>query len=381
MESVLLWLSIISCAWWLWVALNWAVGARRMTGLGDQPVPDPALLPSLTVVIPARDEAAVITRSLATVLEGLPPGGEAILVDDRSRDGTGEIARGLASTDDRLRVITVEEVPDRWLGKNHALEVGAEAATGEWLLFTDADVHFGEDCMARALGFAQREGLDHLVAAPEMRTVGFWERTFEPFFIILLLTRLRVWRVNNPRSGSYFGVGAFNLVRRDSYAAAGGHEALKDEVIDDLILGRNLRRTGARQGIVGGRGYLWVRWNIGLAGLVRGVEKNAYAAFGYNPLKVVAGCIGLLSVTALPALAPTVLDGWRIIPGIGVWLAQALLYRMARSFTDAPWFYFLTFPLAAILIVYSIIRSAVLYHVRGGVVWRGTIYRKVGKGL
>jgi glycosyltransferase involved in cell wall biosynthesis len=381
MEEIVLWWSALALVLWLGVVFHWAAGARRIKDLGEQPVPVAADTPSLSVIIPARDESAAITDSLGTVLEGLPAGGEIILIDDRSEDGTGKIARLLGSGDERLCVVRIEELPEGWLGKNHALDVGARKAGGEWLLFTDADVHFEKSCMARALAFAEGGGLDHLVVAPEMRAEGFWERTFEPIFLILLLTRLRAWKVNDPDSGSFLGIGAFNLVRRKAYDRAGGHDAMRDEVIDDLVLGRNLRRSGARQAIVSGRDHLWVRWNVGIGGLIHGLEKNAYAGFGYRPARTVLGCLGLTAVTVVPSLSPTVLGGWSALPGIGMWITFALLYRMAGRFTNAPWTYFLTFPLGVGLIVYSILRSAVLYHIRGGVVWRDTLYSKVGKGL
>ncbi|UCF31641.1 MAG: glycosyltransferase [bacterium] len=381
MEQVLLLWSALVFILWLGVLFQWAVGSGRIEDLRELAVPDAEGLPSLSVIIPARNESTAIADSLTSVLRGLPRNGEIILVDDRSLDGTGEIARTVGSGDDRLRVIRIEDLPEGWLGKNHALNIGAASSAGEWLLFTDADVHYHKDCMARALKFALDRGFDHLVVAPEMRTVGFWERTFEPVFLILLLTRLRAWRVNDPGSGSFLGIGAFNLMRRETYDRAGGMEALRDEVVDDLILGRNLRRTGARQGVVAGRDHLWVRWNVGLSGLIQGVEKNAYAAFGYRPTRAAAGCLALAAVTVVPVLSPLALSGWGALPGIGTWFVFALLYRMVGGFTDAPWTYFITFPLGSLLIVYSILRSALLYHLRGGIVWRDTIYRDHGKGL
>ena len=366
--------------WW-WLALEWWVGYRRMEDLADQPLPPLDDLPSLSIVVPARNEAAVIEQSLATVLKGAPPGADVVLVDDRSGDGTGELAHRMAREYSRLKVLTVDRLPRGWLGKNHALQKGADESEGEWILFTDADVHFEPGCLARALDYARRNEVDHLIVAPLMRTRGFWEKVFVSFFIVVLLTRLRVWRVNQRGEMGFFGIGAFNMVRRQAYEKAGQHAALKDEVIDDLILGRNLRMTGSRQRLIGGKGCLWVRWNVGLWGLIKGVEKNAYAGFGYNPLRVISGCLALTAATVVPAVLPLMGGTKAVVFGLGVYGAFAVCYRLAGKHSDIPWLYFVTFGPGAFLQVLAIVRSAVLYHLRGGVKWRGTVYKKVGKGL
>jgi len=367
-------------AWW-WVALEWSAGYRRMEDLADQPLPSLEDLPSLSIVVPARNESAVVEQSLASILKDAPPGSDVVLIDDRSWDGTREIVRRMAREDSRLKVLTVDQLPQGWLGKNHALQIGADESEGDWILFTDADVHFEPGCLARALDYARRSEIDHLVVAPRMKTHGFWERVFVSFFVVALLTWLRAWRVNQRGGRGFFGIGAFNMVRRPAYERAGQHEALKDEVIDDLVLGRNLRMTGSRQRIIGGKGCLWVRWNVGLWGLIKGVEKNAYAGFGYNPLRLILGCLALTAVTMVPAASLFMGDAKAIASGLGVYSAFAVCYRLAGRHSDVPWLYFVTFGLGAFLQVLAILRSAILYHVRGGVKWKGTVYKKVGKGL
>lgn len=373
--------TIFACIAWWWVALAWSAGDRRMDDLAEQPLPSLHDLPSLSIIVPARNEASVVGNSLAAIFGDAPPGTDVILIDDRSKDETGKIALAMARSDSRLKVITVEQLPDGWLGKNHALQTGADESKGEWILFTDADVHFEPGCLARALDYARKNDVDHLIAAPRMATKGFWEKVFVSFFIVSLLTWLRAWRVNSEEGKGFIGIGAFNMVRRQAYERAGQHAALKDEVIDDLVLGRNLRMTGSRQRIVGGKGCLWVRWHEGLWGLVKGVEKNAYSGFGYNPLRMIAGCLALMAGTVVPAVALFTGDARAVIPGTGVFIAFAICYRLAGRNSDIRWTYFVTFPVGASLQVLAIVRSAFLYHVRGGVRWRGTVYKKVGKGL
>ena len=375
------WTTVFACIAWWWVALEWSAGYRRMEDLAEQPLPSLHDLPSLSIIVPARNEADVIEQSLTSMLRDAPPGTDVILIDDRSKDETGEIALRLARTHPSLSVITVDRLPEGWLGKNHALQKGADVSEGEWILFTDADVHFETGCLARALDYARKNEIDHLIAAPRMKTHGFWEKVFVSCFIVVLLTWLRAWRVNRSKGKGFMGIGAFNMVRRQAYERAGQHAALKDEVVDDLVLGRNLRMTGSRQKIVSGKGCLWVRWNVGLWGLVKGVEKNAYSGFGYNPLRMISGCLALMAGTVVPAVSPLTGDTKAVAFGLGVYGAFAVCYRLAGRHSDIPWIYFVTFPLGASLQVLAIVRSAILYHIRGGVKWRGTVYKKVGKGL
>ena len=220
-------------AWW-WVALEWSAGYRKMEDLADQPLTSFEDLPSLSIVVPARNESAAIEQSLASILKDAPPGSDVVLIDDRSGDGTREIVHRMAREDSRLKVLTVDQLPQGWLGKNHALQKGADESEGDWILFTDADVHFEPGCLARALDYARKSEIDHLVVAPRMKTHGFWERVFVSFFVVALLTWLRAWRVNQRGGRGFFGIGAFNMVRRPAYERAGQHAALKDEVIDDL---------------------------------------------------------------------------------------------------------------------------------------------------
>jgi hypothetical protein len=263
---------------------------------------------------------------------------------------------------------------------------GYRASRGEYLLFTDADVFFAPACLEKAVILCEREGVDHLVATPGLLTEGFWERVFVPFFLIVLESRFRIWRASNPRSRFYAGIGAFNLIRRTAYERAGTHEALKGEAVDDLLLGRLVKRSGGRPKVVSGEGCLTVRWNIGLGGLVEGLEKNAFAGFDYSLLRAAAGCMILLTATLLPGFMPFIgimADGgrvadWAAVAGFGVCGVFAFLYHFTSRLTGASWLYFITFPVGAILMVWTIVRSAVLYHVRGGIKWRGTTYKSEG---
>lgn len=370
----------VALLWWLELALEWWYASRAGEDLSDM-CASPAGTPLLSVIIPARNEAAALPVALASVMAALPEGGEVLLVDDRSTDETGKLARDLARSDPRLKVIQVSELPDGWLGKNHALQKGYEFSAGEYLLFTDADVVFQPGCLSGALELCQRDGLDHLVATPRMITDGFWERVFVTFFAILLVSRFRIWRAPLPGSSFYAGIGAFNLVRRSAYEKAGTHEALRAEVVDDLMLGKLMKETGGKQGVVSGERCVKVRWHEGVPGLIRGLEKNAYAGLDFKPAKALFGCLGILAITWVPVLASILyrpgadsIMALSAMCSYGVLVSFAMLYKLAGRGVGASWLYFLTFPLGAFFLVWAIVRSALLYYLRGGVMWRGTTY-------
>ncbi len=372
---------VISFLWWAELALEWWLAARAGLDLAD--LPEEPLDVSLSVIVPARNEGKNIEQALGSLLEALPRGCEVILVNDRSTDETGVIALRFADEDARLKVMDINEVPEGWLGKTHAMQVGYSASAGDHLLFTDADVFFRPGCLARAVQYCRREGVDHLVATPLMITKGFWERVFVCLFSILLVSRYRIWRAAIPRSRFFAGIGAFNLVSRTAYERAGTHEAIKGEVVDDLLLGRLIKRSGGKQQVISGERCLRVRWHEGLRGLIEGLEKNAYAGFDYNPFGTVAGCSALILITVLPGLLPFLyysvpslgISTPSMAAGTGVWFSFALLYTLTSRGTGTNRLYFLTFPVGSVLLVWTIMRSMALYYYHGGVKWRGTVYK------
>jgi hypothetical protein len=372
---------VISFLWWAELALEWWLAAR--TGLDLADLPEQSIDVSLSVIVPARNEGKNIEQALGSLLKALPGGGEVILVNDRSTDETGLIALRLAGEDARLKVLDIKEVPDGWLGKTHAMQMGYGVSKGDHLLFTDADVFFKPGCLARAVQFCQREGVDHLVATPLMITIGVWERIFVCFFSILLVSRYRIWRAAIPRSRFFAGIGAFNLVSRKVYEKAGTHQAIKGEVVDDLLLGRLIKRSGGKQQVISGERCLRVRWHEGLRGLIEGLEKNAYAGFDYSPVRTVTGCIALILITVLPGLWPILyitlpqspISNLSAAAGLGVWFSFVLLYILTSRAMGINRIYFLTFPIGSVLLVWTIVRSMVLYYIHGGVTWRGTVYK------
>jgi cellulose synthase/poly-beta-1,6-N-acetylglucosamine synthase-like glycosyltransferase len=167
---------------------------------------------------------------------------EVIAVNDRSTDRTGEILDELMTRYPyRLRLTTVESLPGGWLGKTHALYIGATLTTGEWLLFTDADVIFSAECADRAVRYAIDNGLDHLTLPPEIVCRSVLLRSFVAAFTLVFEMTQRPWRVGDPQAKEHVGIGAFNLIRKDAYEKIGAHRAIRMRPDDDMKRWRLLR--------------------------------------------------------------------------------------------------------------------------------------------
>ena len=200
----------------------------------------------------------------------------------------------------RYVVERIDELPAGWLGKPHAMARGAALATGEWLLFTDADVVFAEDALARALAWLERDGGDHLLVVPTVVARSAGEAMMLPFLHILSIWGPRLWRVADPGSRDAVGVGAFNLMRRATYDAVGGWERLRMEVIEDVRMGYLIKQAGFRSRVVTGRNLVRIRWAHGAWGVVTNLAKNVFAAFRFRIGLLIAGAVATAVMCLLP---------------------------------------------------------------------------------
>src|SRR5438105_9910665 len=338
----------------------------------------PPTLPRLSVVVPARDEGATIARAVGSLLEQDYPEIEVIVVDDRSSDATGEVLRELAAKDRRLLVLHVDELPAGWLGKNHALWLGAARASGEWLLFTDADVVFAPGALGRAVAYAVAEGLDHLTLAPCLVARGIPLRAFVAFFAYAFITLWGAYLANDPKSGRGVGIGAFNLVRREAYDAIGGMRPLSLRPDDDIRLGRRLRAFGFRQRVLNGRDVISVEWYASLGSAIRGLEKSLYAGAEYRAVDAVLAIAFIVATMVWPLPGVVLLGGTdRVLLGtaaICLLLGLAETYRQAFGPINGRALAVIALlPFSALGFAYALARSCVLAE-RRGVAWRGTVY-------
>lgn len=370
------WVGVFGCIALAWAiqAVRLALGAWRLPRLSAVPPVADTDCPPVSILFTARDEAEKLPRALATLLALDYPCYRVVAVDDRSTDATPEILREAARRDARLTAVRVSELPPGWLGKPHGLQTAYARSDGEWLVFTDADVHFAPDVLRRAVSLVRGRGWDHLTLLVGTEMVGFWERVTVSYFALGFLLFTEAWRVEQPRSKRYVGVGAFQMLRRDCYVAIGTHRRLAMEVVDDVKLGKLVKQGGFRSGVAAAEAFVRVRWQHGFRNVIRGTTKNFFAGTGYRLSSTVVQLGGLLVLSVLPVAALPWLEGLpRLLACLAALIPAALHGAAARMQRASP-FYGFTHPLGALLLGYMLARSAAVTLWRGGVEWRGTFY-------
>lgn len=340
----------------------------------EEPVPD-GEAPRLSICVAARNEAGKLADALRSMAALEYPELEIVAVDDRSEDRTGAILEELADEHPRIRTLHVRELPGGWLGKNHALHRAAEEATGELLLFTDADVLFEPDAAARAVGCLRRRDLDHLAVAPDLEMPGPLLQAFAGTFSVYFTQFAEPWKARDPESPRHVGVGAFNLVRAAAYRAAGGHEAIRHRPDDDMRLARILKQHGARADVLYGTGRVRVPWYDTLPEAVAGLSRSAWAGFEYSAAAAAAWALVTLALGVWPWFGVLVGSGaarWLNLAAValsgGLFVGASL-----HSESNRPWLVVL-WPVTALVFVWILVRGTVGTALRGGIEWRGTFY-------
>ena len=386
--AYLLWMCgiVLALAWFSRI-LQAAIGVPTIADI-SKPAWDrwPSLHPRVSVIVPARNEDADIEEGLTSLLALDYDNYEVIAVDDRSTDQTGEIMERIAASPAAhgcLKVLRISELPSRWLGKTHAMWTAGLAASGDWLLFTDADVLFKPEVLRRALAYAEQENADHVVVFPRMIMKRPGERMMIAFFQTLFTFGHRPWKVANPKTKDHMGVGAFNMVRRSVYEAVGTYKALRMEVLDDMKLGKVIKNAGFRQRNVFGEDLISVHWAKGAMGVVNNLTKNFFAILSFQWWRTLASMFGLLFLNLGPFLGVWLAHGWARLP-YTVALGSMFLIYLGMSFKSSiPPYYFLLHPISTLMFAYTLLRSMFLTLRDDGVTWRGTKYplEELRKGM
>ncbi len=342
--------------------------------------------PRVSIIVPALNEQETIAAALTQLLHLDYPNYEVIAVNDRSTDATGALMAQVAASPEAhgcLQVVTVTHLPAGWLGKVHAMHRASQMATGDWLLFTDGDILFQPQTLQRAVTYAERERADHLVLFPWliMKTVG--ERMVIAFFQTMFAFGHRPWKVADPKAKDFIGIGAFNLMRRSTYDAMGGHQPLRMEVVDDMKLGKLVKDFGFRQRNVFGDQMISLRWASSGLGIIRNFTKNFFAVMSYQTWRSVASIFALLFFNLVPFVGLAVAHGWARLPFALALLALAILYAGMTKHSGVPPYYVLLHPVSSVLIAYALASSTFHTLRQNGVVWRGTLYplEELRKGL
>lgn len=367
------WLSLAVFAVLLFALTSFHLGIKKVRYLRDIPDQTPADPPKVSIIFSALNEAGAIEPALQSLLALDYPRLEIIAIDDRSTDDTGAIMDRLALGRSMLRVIHITDLPEGWLGKNHALHMGAQAATGDYLLFTDADVIFDPRALSRAVSYCEQEHLDHLVVFAEFTVKDHLLASLLLNFYGLMFTLHPLWKVRTSPN-VYVGMGAFNMVLATSYRQAGGHEPLRLEIIDDIMLGKLMKQQGFRQDVLLGMKAVSVEWYRNAGELMRGLEKNSFAMVEYSVARLVLSTAAGMLVRYWPIVGLFVTSGstwWLNLGSIVVALLFDLdVNRMAQWDKRSFWWW----PFSAAIMCFIIWRGVALTIRRRGVNWRGTLY-------
>jgi Glycosyl transferase family 2 len=364
---------------WLWKAITATIGLTRIPNLLDSRYDaTPPNTPSVTVIVPARNEAADIVACLTSLLQQDYANLQIIAVNDRSTDQTGVIIDTLATQHPgKLLALHVTDLPPGWLGKTHAMALAARHAIAvqdpAYLLFTDADVLFRPDAIRRSLVQAIATRADHFVTIPTPLIKSSGEAMLLGFLQVMGLWTARLWRVQDPKAlRDAVGIGAFNLLCTPAYLQIGGYDQLRMQIIEDVTLARRIKAAGLRQRVAFAPSMINLHWAAGAFGVINVMTKNLFAVFAFRPILLLATCaaLTLLWLTPLAALA---LPATRL-PAILTLASIAVLYIAIGRFSRTPTWTALAFPLAVGGFIYSLLRSMVITLHQGGVIWRGTFY-------
>lgn len=369
----------LSLVYWLWMAYGAVRLIQTVPWLGKVQAAEPEHWPRLAVVVPACNEADELKAAAQTLLDEDYPNLEIVLVDDRSTDQTGQIIDGLAKQDERVKAVHISKLPEGWLGKVHALNTGLGKSSGEFVLFTDADVHFNKGTLRKAVSYCLEKKLDHLAGVPQRwRTGMVLDSVILVFLRSFFVLMSRPWAACNPKSKAYLGIGAFNMVRRAAFEASEGFEWLRREVADDMGLGLLMKRSGARCGAVAAFENIGLHWysSIGEANL--GAEKAYATLSNFSVWRTVGVGLATLVMEMAPVLllAALFFDKVRFVGYVGIAVFGVFIFSIITlsRWAKAKILPALLGPLTAWLLVAMLVRAGILGWRRGGVAWRGTLY-------
>lgn len=331
-------------------------------------------LPGVSIIVPAKNEEQQIGNALTSLLKSTGVDIELIAVNDRSTDATGRIMDEVAATDSRIRVVHVKELPDGWLGKNHAMHLGSQMATKELILFTDGDILYEPRALEAAVRHFRDRGLKHLCLLPKMIPGSLLENVLVCFFGLAFATGMQIHLIKTRWPMSYAGVGAFNLVNADFYRSLGGHQQIAMDVLDDVKLGKLIKRNGGLIDFQMADDWLSVRWQPSLWGVVTGLEKNGFASLNYSIPQILFVTVLFLTTMVFPCVAPFVLptrEASGFLATAIVWhLAFAsLVFRLPGGWKLVP-----LFMAGPCIMAFAYWRSAVITLRQGGVRWRDSFY-------
>ena len=368
--------------------INWL---HTQSELDIQPayVSPPEAGPLVSVIVPARNEQKHIRRCVESILAQDYPNFQVLVLDDRSTDSTPAILAELSAQDSRLVIVHGRELPVGWAGKPHALHQAVASAAGEWFLFLDADTFLAPNALSATLASAQKTGADLYTVMTEQILGSFWEKTIMPLVFTALSVGFSPRKVNDPQTRDAIANGQFIFIKSATYDAIGGHESVKDQIVEDKAISEKVKWGGHRLIVADGRGIAKTRMYTDLPSMWEGWTKNIYLGLADQPAMLLLGAFGafvaLMAALFMPVWPILGLIGWFngggwmalvvIFESLLVW-AYIILARMkVNHLMGISRWYALTTPLGAGVFAAMMLTSAWKVLSGQGVTWKGRRYK------
>jgi hypothetical protein len=351
-----------------------AIGMKKMKNLGNMERGNSLTGPLVTIVVPACNEEKNIENSILSLLDQDYKNLDIIIVNDRSTDNTAAVLAKLQDRFPRLNVHEVTELPHGWMGKSHALAVGAKLAKGNYLVFTDADVILENTTITRAVRYMTDNGLDHLTLVFKNMTRGWLLNSLILDAGMSLLVLFRPWMVKKGSERYFIGVGAFNMVKKSVYQKIGGHEEIRMHPVDDVMLGKSIKQHGFSQDCLLAYNFVVVPWYDSVGAMVKGLEKNVFSLVHYRVL--------LIPIILFAIIVPTIFPVWGMIFGnlsVRIICLLTLGIRLVTFFKGlqqqevAKW-YLPGCLITPYISCYIIVKAVFVTLANGGIIWRGQHY-------
>ena len=353
-----------------------------------EPTPPPSNPPLISICVPARNEERNIRACVEAILNQDYPNIEVIVLDDRSTDATPTILAEIASRDSRLHSISGADLPKGWAGKPHALFQASAAARGEWLCFVDADTFLSPATISSCYAKALETQADMFTIMTFQILGSFWEKTVMPLVMTALSVGFSPRKVNDPKTKDAIANGQFILIKGSVYTAIGGHESVKDNIVEDKAISEQVKWNGYRLIVADGHAVASTRMYTSLPEMWEGWTKNIYLGLRDQPSLMALGVFGaFLAVLASLFLPVWPLLGTFWLANSGGWMAatviiESILFWLFLIYARAnvaikmkitPWYAFST-PLGAAVFGAMMFTSAWKVISRKWVTWKGRKY-------
>jgi glycosyltransferase involved in cell wall biosynthesis len=331
--------------------------------------------PKISIIITAKDEEAAIPETLQRIAQLDYPNLEIICVNDRSEDQTGDLIERFSKKDGRVKALHISQLPEGWMGKNHAAHCASKQATGEWLLFLDADVQLESDMLKRIMTHIHNRSLDHVTVLFHYLCSGIIYNIFHIAHKAFgFVVGLKPWMARVSASKRSINIGHFCLVNKSVYEQCGGHQAVAMECLEDVRFGELIKKHGFKQEAISCQNHAKIEWYATWQEMFIGIRKNSFAFFHYKLPPVILGTLGWIALFVVPFFAMLLTRGYAQLGfGIAVFFLYSIAFEACRFF-KMPMRFLPLLPIGLIIHLWPMYASVFYFYKNKGICWRGTFY-------